>query len=233
MKKSGFFPFLSLTIGLFCLGMVVFPLADWQISLAFGDFQQTKIISPVPEFRLAESLQLPRASGFGAILLAAHNTIPSLPAPTSSPSKFNRKAFISEFTISIPKLRIFDARVKVDAENLDDALALFPGTVLPGEEGNAFISGHSVLPQFFNPKNYKTIFSTLPKLSKGDKILANVAGVEYRFIVIEKRVVGPKDTSILNPPGPGKYLTLMTCVPPGTSLKRLAIICKLDVKGGY
>jgi len=229
MRKINFFSLLSLSLGLFCLGMVGLPLISWQISFAFGEFEKEEIISPLPSESDYLS-PLPQASGFGAILLSSSNVLPT-PPPTPSGSKFNRKAFISEFTLSIPKLGISDAKVKVDSEDLDHALALFPGTVLPGEEGNAFISGHSVLPQFFNPKNYKTIFSTLPKLEKGDEVLVNVGGVEYRFLVFEKRVVEPKDTSIIPPPGPGKYLTLMTCVPPGTSLKRLAVICKLDVRG--
>lgn len=203
----------------------------WQVSFAFGDFNQEKIISPVSDLTSLSAVgsQLPRASGFGLILLSSANILP--PSPSPPVSGFDRKTFISEFTLSIPKLKINEAKVKVDSENFDNFLALFPGTALPGEEGNAFISGHSVLPQFFNPKDYKKIFSTLPQLEKGDEVLVNIAGVEYRFLVESKKVVNPDDVSALAPPAPGKYLTLMTCVPPGTSLKRLVVVCKLAAAG--
>jgi sortase A len=88
------------------------------------------------------------------------------------------------------------------------------------------------LPQFFDPEDYKKIFSTLPEIEEGDEVLVNIAGVEYLFLVETKKVVAPDDVSVLTPPTAGKYLTLMTCVPPGTSLKRLIVVCKLAVKSG-
>lgn len=232
-KQLGILPFLSIVVGLVCLGMVVWPLVSWQFSFAFGNFDQGDIISPVPDLKSfsSPSGQLPKASGFGLILLSSSNVLPS-PSPAPAASGFDKKTFISEFFLSVPKLGIDQARVKVDANEIDDALGLFPGTALPGEEGNAFISGHSVLPQFFNPEDYKKIFSTLPQLEEGDEALVNIAGVEYRFLVETKKVVAPDDVSVLTPPASGKYLTLMTCVPPGTSLKRLVVICRLATAGG-
>lgn len=231
-KQLGIFPFLSIVVGLVCLGMVVWPLVSWQLSFAFGDFDREEIISPVPDLKSFSSAggQLPKASGFGMILLSSSNILPS-PPPPSTASGFDKKTFISEFFLSVPKLGVDQARVKVDTNDIDDALGLFPGTALPGEEGNAFISGHSVLPQFFNPEDYKKIFSTLPQLEEGDEVLVNIAGVEYRFLVETKKVVAPDDVSVLSPPGSGKYLTLMTCVPPGTGLKRLVVICRLAIAG--
>lgn len=230
-RKRSVLPLLSVVIGLVCLGMVVWPMAAWQISFVFGDFKQEEIISPVPDLTSlpVAGSQPSESSGFGLILLSSSNILPPSPPPVDG---FDKKAFISEFTLSVPKLEIYDAKVKVDSEGFDNFLALFPGTALPGEEGNAFISGHSVLPQFFNPKDYKKIFSTLPQIEAGDEILVNIAGVEYRFLVDSKEVVEPDDVSVLIPPSSGKYLTLMTCVPPGTSLKRLVVICKLAASGG-
>lgn len=230
-KKLGFFPLLSVVVGLVCLGMVVWPLVAWQVSFVFGDFKQEEVISPVPDLTSlpVAGSQPPKFSGFGLILLSSSNILPPSPPPVAG---FDKKAFISEFTLSVPKLEIYDAKVKVDSESFDDFLALFPGTALPGEEGNAFISGHSVLPQFFNPEDYKKIFSTLPQMEVGDEILVNISGVEYRFLVDSKEVVEPDDVSVLTAPLSGKYLTLMTCVPPGTSLKRLVVVSKLAVSGG-
>jgi LPXTG-site transpeptidase (sortase) family protein len=225
------FSLFCLALGLVLLGYVLLPLFWWQFSFAFGEFSQDEIISPVPDSTsiYPPQIRLPRESGFGLILLASSN-VSSSPL-SSSILKFDKKAFISEFTLSIPKLKIYDAKVKVDSEEFDSSLALFPGTALPGEEnGNAFVSGHSSI--LSNPKDYKSIFSALPRLEEGDEVLVNIAGVEYRFLVESKRVVEPSDLSVVSPPQSGRYLTLMTCVPPGTRLKRLVVICKLAAEEG-
>jgi len=98
---------------------------------------------------------------------------------------------------------------------------------LPGQYGNTVIFGHSVLPQFFNPKNYKTIFSTLPTLKKGDEILIDFDGVLYRYEVVSLQEVLPENVSVLEQHYNAEYLTLITCVPPGTYLKRLVATARL------
>lgn len=133
-----------------------------------------------------------------------------------------------EFYLTIPKLEITGAIVKTDTIKFYDNLGLFPGSALPGEEGNAFITGHSVLPQFNDPTNYREIFTNLPKLEIGDTVFAQVQGKTYQYVVQYKKVVDPSDTSVLAPIARGaKTLTLMTCVPPGTSFKRLIVVTSL------
>ena len=61
------------------------------------------------------------------------------------------------FYISIPKLKISEAKVETNSPTLnpDKSLGHYAGTALPGETGTTFIYGHSVLPVFYNPRNYK------------------------------------------------------------------------------
>ncbi|MBI4037460.1 class E sortase [Candidatus Curtissbacteria bacterium] len=133
-----------------------------------------------------------------------------------------------EYTLSIPKLEIKDAQVLVDSVKFDSNLAQFPGTALPGDIGNTFITGHSALPQFANPKNYRTIFSKLPDLEVGDTIYVQIEGKKMEYVVQYSKVVDPKDLSVLLPITPSaRNLTLMTCVPPGTNSKRLVVITSL------
>jgi sortase A len=134
---------------------------------------------------------------------------------------------ITHYSLSIPKLKIEDAVVHVGGEDLMEGLIQYSGTALPGQYGNVVIFGHSVLPQFFNPKNYKTIFSTLPSLEKGDEILVSFDGILYRYEVIGLREVIPDDVSVLQQHYDSEYLSLITCVPPGTYLKRLVVKAKL------
>jgi sortase A len=133
-----------------------------------------------------------------------------------------------KYKISIPKLNIFDAETLVGGEDLSKSLIHFGGTALPGEYGNAVIFGHSTLPYFFDPKNYSTIFSTLPKIKKGDEIFVDYDGVKYKYVVEEIAVVKPKDIQILEQRFDGSYITLVTCVPPGTYLERLVVKARLS-----
>jgi LPXTG-site transpeptidase (sortase) family protein len=133
------------------------------------------------------------------------------------------------FYLTIPKLKIEDALVETNSKTLNPSSALghYPGTSLPGETGNAFIYGHSVLPWFFNANNYKTIFSTLGRLEPGDEFSINYNNREYTYVVETREEVSPAKVKPLAEIKP-KYLNestvvLMTCSPPGTKLKRLLI----------
>lgn len=133
-----------------------------------------------------------------------------------------------EFSLSIPKLKIEKAKVKVDSTNFYQNLALFPGTAIPGNVGNAFITGHSVLPQFNDPANYRAIFTKLSTLEVGDDVYVQLEDKTLHYTVLYSKIVEPKNLSVLSPISPnGKNLTLMTCVPPGSSTKRLVVITSL------
>lgn len=136
---------------------------------------------------------------------------------------------VTYFTLTIPKLGIDNASVAIGGEDLSDNLIQYPGTALPGKIGNAVIFGHSVLPQYFNPDNYLSIFSTLPELSEGDLVYANFDGIIYRYTVEDMFEVTPKDIQILEQDLSSSYITLVTCTPPGHPLKpkRLIVRAKL------
>lgn len=139
----------------------------------------------------------------------------------------NSSSQMTEYTISIPKLKVDSAIVKVGSLDLKKSLIQYPQTALPGQFGSPVVFGHSVLPQFFNPKSYLTIFSTLYKLKQGDEILINFDSVEYKYLVEEMYEVQPTDLSVLEQRFDGRYLTLITCTPPGTYLRRLVIKARI------
>lgn len=137
------------------------------------------------------------------------------------------------FYLSIPRLRIKNAVIETNSTNLspEETLGHYKGSSLPGECGNTFVYGHSVLPWFYNPKNYKTIFSTLDQLDVGDKISISFKEKELTYKVEGQEILSP---NLINPLSEWKpeYLnsstiTLMTCWPPGTKTKRLIIKASL------
>ncbi|MGI5841027.1 MAG: sortase [Patescibacteria group bacterium] len=131
------------------------------------------------------------------------------------------------YLLSIPKLKIKDALVDVGSMDLKKSLIQYPQTALPGQLGNSVVFGHSVLPQFFNPKSYLTIFSTLYRLEPGDEIIIDYDNVTYKYLVEEMFEVQPTDLSVLEQRFDDRYLTLITCSPPGTYLRRLVIKSKI------
>jgi len=137
------------------------------------------------------------------------------------------------FYLSIPKLGIERAEVETNSRNLspDERLGHYAGSALPGEIGNTFIYGHSVLPIFYNPKNYRTIFSTLDKLEAGDEVKVEFGEKILSYVVEKSVVLSPEDVKPLEPTAPSfprqSYLTLMTCVPMGLGTNRLLVQARL------
>lgn len=133
-----------------------------------------------------------------------------------------------EFKLTLPKLELYDIQVLVNSNAFDETLAHLPGTSLPGEKGNVFISGHSsILPNL--ERKQKAYFAKLSDVKKGDKVLLEALGQRFTYEVQGFRIVDPQDISVIQPPDEGgRYLTLMTCVPPGFNTKRLVVLAKLE-----
>lgn len=134
----------------------------------------------------------------------------------------------NSYSLSIPKLKIENAVVMIAGDDLSESLIHYGGTPLPGQYGNTVVFGHSTLPQFYNPRSYKTIFSLLPTLTYGDKIFVTYDGVMYTYVVYDMVIVEPTDLTPLEQRFDDSYLTVVTCVPPGTYWKRLNVKAKLE-----
>ena len=134
---------------------------------------------------------------------------------------------VQSYTLTIPKINITKAKVVVGGDDLTKSLIHYVPRSMPGEFGNVAIFGHSTLPQLYDEKDYKTIFTYLPSLQKGDSILIDVGDLEYEYEVYDMFVVSPDKVSVLDQQYDASYLTLVTCVPPGTFWKRLVIKAKL------
>lgn len=133
------------------------------------------------------------------------------------------------FYLTVDKLGIKKALVETNAGHLnpEKALGHYPGSALPGEVGNSFIFGHSVLPVFYSPKNYKAIFSIIDRLNAGDEIVVSYNNLEYKYLVESHELAKPSDVNPLEEFKP-RYLnestiTLMTCYPAGSKAMRYMV----------
>ncbi|MBL7036379.1 sortase [Candidatus Microgenomates bacterium] len=136
---------------------------------------------------------------------------------------------VSFYSLSIPKLKIDNSTVAIGGEDLSKSLVQYPGTALPGKLGNSVIFGHSILPIFFDPENYMSIFSTLPTLKTQDDIDISFDGVVYKYKVEEIFEIYPTDIQILQQDKSDSFLTLVTCVPPGDPRKPKRLIIRARI----
>ena len=139
----------------------------------------------------------------------------------------------TNFGIVIPKINanssIID-NVDPSKENvymaaLQKGVAHAQGTALPGEKGNTYLFAHSV-GNIWEVANYNAVFYLIKELEKGDKIELYYQGRKYVYTVYEKKIVEASEVGYLYTQTDGKMLTLQTCWPPGTRLKRLLVFAK-------
>jgi LPXTG-site transpeptidase (sortase) family protein len=205
------------------------------ISLGFlllGFFLIIQIVLPVMNFKLWE---IARNIENSSVLINPRSGKQSNVMGVSIQNTDNFSAFYSnikrkipypQFSITIPKLKIENVTVYVQENDLYKGLVQLPGTALPGERGNVFISGHSSASKLIPYKN--VYFSNLQKMEKGDEVIVEAEGTRFKYSVVALKVVDPKDTSVIEPPDDGsRYISLMTCVPPGLNFKRLVVLGKM------
>ena len=125
--------------------------------------------------------------------------------------------------LSIPKINLDAIVVEGTSRH---SLLLGPGhmesSVLPGQAGNAVITGHR-----------DTFFRHIYELNKGDEIIVRREGKMFRYEVTGKRVVQPSDISVTHNSDDAR-LTLITCYPTyyiGPAPERLVVFSKLAPEG--
>jgi sortase A len=124
----------------------------------------------------------------------------------------------TSFYMTVPKIGIEDLKVYDSAseEKLDESAIHLPETGFPWQPGaNTYIAGHRM--GFFGTDSF-LVFFRLNELGRGDEIiLEDSTGGRYVYRVTESLVVGPENTSVIDPV-PGKSIvSLQTCTLPDYS----------------
>ncbi len=213
-----------IAFGLLLVTSVAWPIVSYELFTA-PDLKPREFLIPVPvigqeietNIRSEETIQTENSID----LTQPRNWFPN------AQFRRNRESNITHYTLSIPKFDIEDAVVEIGGEDLSKNLVQYPETALPGDLGATIIFGHSILPQFFNPNNYLSIFSLIPTMELGDEITIKFDGITYTYRVIDKVEVQPNNLSVLDQPYDNEYLRLITCTPPGTYLRRGVITAAL------
>jgi len=134
------------------------------------------------------------------------------------------------FSIVIPKIAA-NAKILANVDSTDEKIYLpalqkgvahAQGTAFPGEGGHIFLFAHST-DYFWNVGAYNAVFYLLGKLENGDEVNIFYKGQRFVYKVIGKKIVDPKQVEYLTRKSNKEFLTLQTCWPPGTTLKRLLV----------
>lgn len=135
-----------------------------------------------------------------------------------------------EFGIYIPKIQTNSSVIPdVDTTNkseylkaLESGIAHAKGTSYPNQNGNVFLFAHSAV-DFYNQKNYSVYFYLLGELQQEDKIYVSYNDKIYTYSVLETKIVSKDDTQYMGQYLTEDTLTLMSCWPSGTNLKRIIV----------
>ncbi len=136
----------------------------------------------------------------------------------------------TEFGVVIPKIDanakiIPDVKVTQESdykEILKRGVGHAAGTSYPGQGGHVYLFAHST-DYWWNVGQYNGVFYLLYKLQAGDEIDLFYKGQRYLYRVIGQQIVDPKEVEYLTRTSDKEFLTLQTCWPPGTTLKRLLV----------
>jgi sortase A len=133
---------------------------------------------------------------------------------------------IARINVSAPMIWSKSEDEKSTLLDLEKGLSHFPKTASPGQNGNVIISGHSSN-YIWAKGDYNHIFENLNDLQVGDLITIktiqqNRRVIIYTYKVREKFIAQPDDQKIFAATD-APELTLSTCWPIGTTLKRAII----------
>ncbi len=120
--------------------------------------------------------------------------------------------------------RDWNALEKDIQEALQGGVVHYPGTAEPGDHGNVVITGHSSY-FLWDPGRFKDVFALLHQVVVGDTVIVFHNQEKYTYKVYQTEVVTPDKVDILTQGG-SDMLTLITCTPVGTNLKRLIVLAK-------
>ncbi len=119
--------------------------------------------------------------------------------------------------IIVPKLGINSPIMLPTSANIDilnsellKGVVHYPGSALPGENGNVFLFGHSTGLKVVHNKNFE-VFNRIQELSAGDIVRVQYGEREFWYRVTSVSVKKAEEALVDLRPDQGRKLTLSTC----------------------
>lgn len=220
--------FLIFSFSIICFVIINLP-AYYQIGLyKFSPHKNRFEFPSIEQMKVAYSNRLPEQVSSGPAIDSNVMVSPAV-AGTPEPAKAALAPNVNQYsdnTVFIPKIGVkapigWDIPSDQITDELEKHVVHVQGSVKPGEKGNIFLTGHSSN-YWWKKGDFNTVFALLPELKKDDQIILTYQGKFYYYKVTNTVEVKPTDVSNYFSSSTSQ-LTLMTCVPVGTNLKRLLI----------
>jgi sortase A len=202
-------------------GLFIFGYLGWQL---FG----TDVINAGVQAEASEELEVvleesdpvPESVDSAEYLGAGVIVPPQIPQVVDFTSEEPVAVGESFAFMSIPKIGMEGLVVYegVDRETLRKGPGHMGSTALPGQPGNAVISGHRT--------TYGSPFFDFDLLEPGDTVEVETATGSHVYEVREIQVVAPTDVWVTGD-RPGGWLTLTTCNPKFSARERLVVFAEM------
>ena len=122
-------------------------------------------------------------------------------------------------TISIPAIDVeMGLHEGIRLTTLDLGPGHWPGTAMPGAQGNVVVAGHRV--------SKHQVFLRINELVVGDEIIYETDAGRFVYAVTDLQVVEPSDLWIIDQT-PAYTTTLFACHPPGSTAQRYTVSATL------
>lgn len=207
--------------GLIWISLLVFAFLGYQLVVTdlLNQRVQTQARADLAEDLAARRVELPGPEVVTIDDGSTSTTQPGTPRTTEPDVSFVPEQAGPEGAtlgrIVIPKIELDDVMFEgVTRETLKKGPGHMPGTPVPGQPGNAVVSGHRT--------TYGRPFYDLDALSYGDRIEVETATGMHVYEVRNILIVDPTDVSVTKPIA-GAWLTLTTCNPRFSAAERLVV----------
>ena len=140
----------------------------------------------------------------------------TLPNPESPPADPNAAGPMVELgTIEIPQLGVTKSMYEgITLTTLNHGPGHWPGTAMPGSQGNVVIAGHRV--------SHDKPFRNLDKLKPGDQVIMTTDAGRFVYEVTGTDIVYPDALWIVDQTA-DYTATLFACHPPGSTRQRIVV----------
>jgi LPXTG-site transpeptidase (sortase) family protein len=139
------------------------------------------------------------------------------PQSASVPSVPNQlPAATFPITISIPRVGVVAPMVEgIAIEQLNNGPGHWPGTAMPGRDGNMAVFGHRV--------SHTKPFRYLDLLGEGDEIIVSSGGFNYHYLYRTTLITSPDDVATFGQWSKEPIITLVACHPPTSVEQRIVV----------
>lgn len=216
----------------------IFLLLNWSAYYQIGKNKFDELFGTKEQSPLVELVEeaVPTETAEDILLVTNTNeesSIQKIPEMDLEVTPLSNRLIIPRIDKNIPIIRVSSLNlINRDWGALEDEIqnALksgvvhYPGTGVPGDGKNTVITGHS---SYFpwDPGRFKDVFALLHDVVIGDKIVVYQDQEKYVYEITDIKIVLPDDTEVLSQ-DTDERLTLITCTPVGTNLKRLIVTAK-------